>query len=96
MDVKEAVETAKRYVAYVLSDEGIQHVATEEVAFDEGKHSWKVTISFFRPENQMQGLAATLAGGASWKQRTFKIVEINRAGEAVSMTHRTFLLPVSN
>ena len=31
MDVKEAVQTAKKYVVDVLSDEGIQHVATEEV-----------------------------------------------------------------
>ena len=93
MGVKEAVQTAKKYVADVLSDEDIQHVATEEVAFDEGKQAWKVTVSFFRAENQRQGLAATVAGGASWKQRTFKVVEI-RAGKAVSMTHRTF--PVSN
>ena len=94
MDVKEAVQTAKRYVVDVLSGEDIQHLATEEVVFDERKLSWKVTVSFFRPENQMQGLAAAVVGGASWKDRSFKVIQINRAGAAVSMTNRIF--PVSN
>ena len=94
MDVKEAVKRAKTYVVDVLHDEGIRHVATEEVLFDEKKCSWRVTVSFFRPENQIEGLAATISGGVSWKDRSFKVIEINQAGTVLSMTHRTF--PSSN
>ena len=94
MDVSEAVKTAKNYVVEVLHDEGIRHIATEEVLFDEKNSYWRVTVSFFRPENKMEGLAATLSGGVSWKDRSFKVVEINQAGTVISMTHRTF--PSSN
>ena len=94
MDVKEAVQTAKSYVVNVLSGEDIQSVATEEVVFDNQAGAWKVTVSFFRPEKRLQGVAATLAGGTPWQGRSFKVIEINRDGAVVSMTHRTF--PVSN
>ena len=44
MDVKEAVLTAKRYVADVFADEGIADIGLEEVEFDEASDVWMVTI----------------------------------------------------
>ena len=84
MDVSEAVKTAKNYVVDVLHDEGIRHVASGEVLFDEKESSWRVTISFFRPANQLEGLAATLSVLVSWKDRSFKVVEINQTGTVIS------------
>ena len=91
MDVKEAVQTAKRYVVDILADENIRNIATEEVV--PLGDNWKVTISFFR--NEPGGtLGEALLSTSSWKNRVFKVIEIKGSGAVVSMTHRTF--PVSN
>ena len=91
MDVKEAVQTAKRYVVDILADENIRHIATEEVV--PLGDNWKVTISFFR--NEPGGtLGEALLGTSSWKNRVFKVIEIRESGAVISMTHRTF--PISN
>ena len=94
MDVKKAVQLAKKYIVDVLYDENIRHVATEEVVFNTSEDTWKVTVSFFRPEDRFQDIGSTLAGGGSWKDRSFKVIEIDEDGEILSMTHRTF--PASN
>ena len=86
MDVKEAVQTAKKYVVDIMADENIRNIATEEVV--PIGDNWKVTISFFR--NEPGGtLGEALVGTSSWKNRVFKVIEIRGSG-AVSMTHRTF------
>ena len=98
MDVKEAVRTAKEYIADIYAGENVQHVGLEEVVFDETENAWKVTIGFFRPwDGTQQSLVEKIerlsktSPYPGWKQRSFKVVHIdNRTGEAFSMTHRTF------
>ena len=85
MDVKEAVRTAKKYVIDLFSDEDIRAVVLEEIVSEGG--TWKVTLSFIRPQGQ--GLTATLTG-LSWKDRSFKVIEVDHLGEVQSVTHRTF------
>ncbi len=95
MNVKEAVQAAKVYVADLYEDEPAKHIGVEEVKFDEYKKVWEVTIGFFRPWDEHLGLAAALnvaADGESarWKKRSFKVIEIDDlSGEVNSMTHRT-------
>ena len=86
MDVKEAVQTAKKYVFDILCDEDIQDLATEEVVHRGG--TWRVTVSFYRPPSRV-GIASALTG-SSWKDRSFKVIEVDQGGAVVSMTHRTF------
>lgn len=94
MDVKEAVRTAREYVTETFADEDIRYVGLEEVTFDDAAGAWKVTIGFFRPWNQLHGLQADTLG-PGWKERSFKIVQIDDGtGRVVSMTHRT--LPAFN
>ncbi len=100
MNVKEAVQTAKEYVAELYADEKARHIGVEEVVFDERDDAWKVTVGFFRPWDRAQTLDEKLgvpdilsvaAGDPSrWKRRSFKIVQVdNGTGEVRSMTHRS-------
>lgn len=97
MDVKEAVQMAKRHVEELFADEGIENLGLEEVVFDDMRNVWKVTIGFSRPwERVKQGLKAVLDEAANpwarpeWKRRSFKVVEIDDGtGRIVSMTHRS-------
>ena len=57
MNVKEAVRTAKEYVAELYADEPASHVGVEEVVFDEPDNAWKVTVGFFRPWDEKLGLS---------------------------------------
>ena len=88
MDVKEAVQKASDYIHEVYTEEDVQHVALEEVVFDDKEAVWKVTIGFFRPWNQRTGIGAALTE-AYWKSRSFKVVQIDDStGHVQSMTHR--------
>lgn len=79
MDVQGVVESAKEYITKLFADEDIRSTRLEEIVFDEGKHAWKVTISFLRPS-----LLSPLTD-----QRTFKVVQIDdRTNYVVSVTHR--------
>ena len=86
MDVKEAVKTAKGYIAQVFADENVQWIGLEEILFEDFEHLWKVTIGFSRP----WGLAAkmsTLSGDPG--RREYKVVQIDdRTGEVVSIINR--------
>lgn len=94
MDAKEAVRTAKEYVADLYSDEPARHIGVEEVIFDEPKNAWKVTIGFFRPWDEKLGLSGFLGAAAEgetalWKRRSFKVVQVDDGtGEVKSLTHR--------
>ena len=46
MDVKEAVRTAKNYVAELFTDETIGDVGLEEVVFNDTSNNWEITIGF--------------------------------------------------
>ena len=48
MDVKEAVQAAKKHVAEIFADESIANVGLEEVEFNEIEQVWAITIGFSR------------------------------------------------
>ena len=88
MNVKEAVRAANKYITELFADEEVQDLGLEEVVFDETANAWKITIGFSRPRER-RSLAANLVG-QDWKNRSFKVVEINdHTGEIVGMTHRS-------
>ncbi len=87
MDVKEAVRTAKEYVSALYEAEQIMNVGLEEVVFEDGSNTWRVTIGFSRPWDQKNVLAATLGEGRPG--RSYKVLCINdRSGEVESLTDR--------
>lgn len=90
MDVKQAVRKAVEYVTDIYADADIRDVDVEEIVFDDAQDAWKITIGFFRqwsPSSIEQVLGHIES--RQWKNRTFKVVEINDGdGRVVSMTHR--------
>ena len=90
MDVKQAVPTAVEYVTDIYSEANVTDVDVEEIAFDDTQNAGRITIGFFRrwsPTNLERALGRIDA--RQWKNRTFKVVQINDSnGRVVSMTHR--------
>ncbi len=87
MDVKEAVRTAKEYLAEIFADEGIANVGLEEVVFNDAANAWSITIGFSRPWDQKRSLAAALSEGRA--DRSYKVLRINaESGQVESLTDR--------
>ena len=87
MDVKEAVRTAKEYVADLFEDEQIMNVGLEEVVFEESPAIWKITIGFSRPWDIKGPLVASLVD--SHHARSYKVLSLNDAsGKVESLTDR--------
>lgn len=93
MDVKQAVRTAKTYLADLMADENIENLGLEEVQFDEAAEQWKVTVGFSRPWDRKSSLAAALTEyGRS--DRSYKVVSINDAdGRVESLKDRILESP---
>lgn len=88
MEVTDAVRTAKEYVEILFEGESIQNVSLEEVSFDDETNSWRVTIGFHRPWDQMKNVAGVFSP-FEWKRRSFKVIQIpDDTGKPVSLTHR--------
>ena len=86
MDVKEAVQAAKKHVAEIFADESIANVGLEEVEFDEMEQAWVITIGFSRFWGRIGDVVRALDGNAA---RTFKIVRIeDKTGRVQSVKHR--------
>ncbi len=86
MDVKEAVSTAKAYVADVFSDEQPTNIGLEEVEFDSG--NWRITVGFSRPWNRPVNIAPLVVRSST--DRTFKVLTIRNAdGAVLSLRDRT-------
>lgn len=87
MDVKEAVSTAKGYVAELFAEEGMTDLGLEEVVFEEVSGDWKVTVGFSRSWKQLSGLSAALAPGV--RNRSYKVIRIrDQDGHVISLTDR--------
>ena len=87
MDVKEAVQAAKKHVAEIFADESIANVGLEEVEFDETEQVWAITIGFSRPWDHAGSVMHALEGGS--RARTFKTVRIHdESGRVQSVKHR--------
>lgn len=90
MDVKEAVGTAKSYVADLFDDEVITQIGLEEVVLDELSGEWKVTVGFARAWNQTDTTnAPTLIRRLNPRERSYKVVRIKDIdGRVISLTDR--------
>lgn len=87
MDVKLAVDLAKKYVKDLFENEGIFDVGLEEVEFDDRAQKWNVTIGFSRPWDKPvtgigEGLAA-LAQQIASPKRAYKVVRIDDASRRI-------------
>jgi len=88
MDVKEAVRTAKEYIADLFANEGVSNLGLEEVEFDDGKRTWQVTIGFSRPWDRPSAAFTAIMQGSSLP-RSYKVVRIDDAsGHVLSVKAR--------
>ncbi|MGE0279569.1 MAG: hypothetical protein AB7P20_03000 [Rhizobiaceae bacterium] len=88
MQVKEAVQIAKKYVSDLLQDEGMKNLGLEEVVFNEKKRAWEVTVGFSRPWNTIKGPLTTIDGGQPTK-RAYRVVRVrDKDGAVESLTRR--------
>ena len=80
MDVKEAVNRAKLYIADLYSDEEISDIGLEEVKFDEESDAWNVTVGFTRPWDRLGTPSITL--GQTQLLRSYKVLLLeNESGD---------------
>ena len=92
MDVKEAVGTAKAYVAEHFAGEQITNVGLEEVEFDDMTNGWRITIGFSRPWDQKNALTAALGEGRP--VRSYKVLRVDdKTGRVDSLTDRLLNAP---
>ena len=92
MDVKEAVGTAKAYVAELFAGEQITNVGLEEVEFDDMTNGWRITIGFSRPWDQKNALTAALGEGRP--ARSYKVLRVDdKTGRVDSLTDRLLNAP---
>ncbi len=91
MDVKEAVQVAREYVADLFDSEKISNVGLEEVAFDDAEGLWEITVGFSRPWERQGALGMDLGLKA---QRAYKVVCIsNSSGTVKSVKDRVLPTP---
>lgn len=92
MDVKEAVEKAKTYVAELFSDERITNLGLEETEHDPAGGKWRITLAFSRPWNTPRTRAQEILdnlGAVSSLRRSYKVITISEDGEVLSMKSRS-------
>lgn len=88
MDVKQAVATAKQYVADLLADEGLTNLGLEEIEFDDSAESWNVTLGCSGAWNSVHNALTDLTGGPQ-PRRSYKAVRIRDSdGRVLSVTRR--------
>jgi len=80
MNVKEAVEVAKKQILDLFAEEGISNVGLEELEYDEPQATWLITIGFLRPWDH------GVCGKDS--RRSYKIVNIGDDGQVRSVKNR--------
>jgi hypothetical protein len=84
LTVKEAVAQAKQHAQDVFGESGIVDMLLEEVDFDDAPPTWKVTLSFIRPEQAHSPLLTARF------MRIFKVVQMDAAtGALLRVTHRS-------
>ena len=92
VEVRDAVQAGKQYLANVFADEDISNTRLEEVEYSNADEAWKVTFSFLRPTGTLSSMevvtGAHLKPGRNVK-RDYKVVTIdNQSGQATSVKHR--------
>ena len=93
MNVKDAVHTAKAYVADIFEDEQITRLGLEEVEFDSAIGEWRVTIGFNRLWDANNALTTALTSEL-YRNRSFKVVRIkDSSGEVSAIGDRVLSAP---
>jgi hypothetical protein len=82
MNVKEAVDYAKRHILELFSEENLTNVGLEEVEYEDQSGDWIVTIGFSRPWDEPRNTLAALAAG-SVPRRAYKVVRISDTSRKV-------------
>jgi len=77
MDVKAAVDYAKKQIQLLFGDDDIKNLGLEEVVHDEAQGLWRVTIGFSRPWDEPRNALAALAGQNVYWRRAYKVVAID-------------------
>ncbi len=92
MDVKEAVQTAKEYLADLFVDEDLSDIGLEEVRYDYDDDKWHVTVGFSRPWDRKHPIAAIR--GEPNPRRSYKVICINdESGNVESLKDRILERP---
>lgn len=90
MDVHNAVRLAKDYVGDPFAEEGIERLCLEEVAYDDARGEWSVTVGFdrIRPGAPSSSNPLGLALGPG-KSRTYKSVVVDdRSAKVLAVRNR--------
>lgn len=85
LEVKQAVDIAKRYVADLFADEGVVNLGLEEIDYDEDHEVWRITLGFSRVRDlsghELNHVFAT-------SRRDYKVVSIDHSGRVLSVKNR--------
>ena len=76
LDVKEAVRTAKDYLAELYIDEEVVNVGLEEVRYDYDTDKWHITIGFSRPWDRRLPMSVK-SSSAGLVERSYKEICID-------------------
>lgn len=90
VDVLDAIQHAKDYVARVYADEGVTNLGVEETVRDDQRNGWMITVAFSRPWNTPRTRAQEVLenlGAASGQRRAYKTITVSGDGDVVSMTN---------
>ena len=89
MDVKEAVARARAFVSEVFgTEEGIVHLALEEIERDDHGGQWLVTLGFDRPWGLTGSITALMGKPGSSGNRVYRVVNVRDDGEVLSVKQR--------
>jgi hypothetical protein len=85
LGVKQAVDTAKRYISDLFADEGVVNLGLEEIDYDEARLVWRITLGFSRVRDlsgrELNHMFATA-------RRDYKVVTIDNSGRVLSVKNR--------
>ena len=86
MDVMEAKEAARDYIARLFADEEVMYVGLEEAVYNPDAKQWRITYGFVRAWDKQGELGIKMGLKAP---RSYKVVSIDDAsGNIVSLTDR--------
>lgn len=74
MDVKEAIGSAREYLAMVFTNEDVSDVRLEEVVYDRQDDAWLITFGLMRPSVNSRGLSTVLTSIPL--KRSYKVVRV--------------------
>lgn len=92
MDVKQAVEAAKKYVEVLFADEKVTNLGLEETEYDSAEKQWRITLAFSRPWNTPRTRAQEVLenlGASPGLRRSYKVLTVSEDGRVLSMKNRS-------